>query len=164
MQTIEILDIKTFMQLLFQTDALDSYEFVSSNLRTDMTYSLDGHINPSFFSEEELATFETSSGYLPWQIAKEKVFLLIKGKKTPSELKIVLKASKEETLLLLDSIHSSLHPNDIDGIFLNILFSENKLTVICGASYNIFSMDKGVENEFAAKIVTLFKSYHITCS
>ena len=43
MQAINILDIKPFMQLLFQTTALDSYRFVSSSILADMSYTLDGH-------------------------------------------------------------------------------------------------------------------------
>lgn len=96
MQSIEILDIKAFMLLLFQSAVLDKYEFVSGELRTDMTYSLDGHINKEFFSEDEIESLALNSQtYLSWHMAKEKVFTLIKGKKTPSQLKIVLAARKK---------------------------------------------------------------------
>lgn len=164
MQSIHILDIKPFMQLLFQTEQLNEYEFVSADIRTDMTYSLDGHINRSFFSEEELIQHSlTQRSYLTWSIAREKVFTLIKGKRTPSLLKIVLRASVPETDSLISSTNSSLNSNDIDGIFLNIIFQENKLNVICGISYKIFTMDKELESEFSAKIITLLKSNSITC-
>jgi len=164
MQAINILDIKQFMQLLFQTNALDSYEFVSATIQTDMTYSLDGHANHNFFSEEDSLTYSlTNSTYLPWCLAKERIFLLIKGKKTPSQLKIVLRASQTETDALLTSTKSSLKSNDIDGIFINILFQENKLNVISGISYKIFTLDKNLEAEFSNNIITLFKSNNITC-
>ena len=55
MRSIEILDIKDFMQLLLQSSAFDSYEFISGEMRTDMLYTLDGHLNKDFFSEEELS-------------------------------------------------------------------------------------------------------------
>lgn len=164
MQSIHILDIKPFMQLLFQTEQLNEYEFVSADIRTDMTYSLDGRINRSFFSEEELIQHSlTQRSYLTWSIAREKVFTLIKGKRTPSLLKIVLRASVPETENLISSTNSSLNSNNIDGIFLNIIFQENKLNVICGISYKIFTMDKELESEFSAKIITLLKSNSITC-
>ena len=114
MQTINILDIKPFMQLLFQTTALDSYRFVSSSILADMSYTLDGHINHSFFNENDFDTLDIREQiYLPWSIAKEKVFQLIKGKKTPTQLKIV--------------------------------FQANNLNVICGISYQIFTMEKALE-------------------
>lgn len=164
MQTITILDIKPFMQLLFQSDHLKSYDFVSADIRTDMVYSLDGHINKSFFSEEESTALSLEHKiYLPWNLAREKIFVLIKGKKTPSLLKIVLKASDRQTDALLSATNSSLNPNDIDGIFLNIIYNENKLNVICGVSYQIFTLDKTLETEFSNDIATLFKSCNITC-
>lgn len=164
MQTIEILDIKLFMQFLFQTTALDTYEFVSSELSTDMVYSLDGHINKIFFTDDEQdALGIKNASYLPWHLAKEKIFTLIKGKKTPSHLKIVLKANTTQRNTLLTSISSSFHENDIDGIFLNIIFQENKLNVICGISYKIFTLDKSLETAFYENTIALFKSYKITC-
>lgn len=165
MREIEILDIKLFMQFLFQTDALDSYSFVSSELHTDMSYSLDGHINREFFTKEEQYDLGIEhAAYLPWHHAKEKIFSLIKGKKTPTTLKIILKASIEETESLLFATASSLHLNDVDGLFLNIIFQEGKLNVICGISYKIFTMDKTLESEFSDNIAALFKSYKITCN
>ncbi|MDE6761891.1 MAG: hypothetical protein K2J90_14625 [Lachnospiraceae bacterium] len=164
MQAVEILDIKNFMQLLFQTNILDSYEFVSAELSTDISYSLNGHIHKEFFNEEETNSIGlTDYDYLPWHLAKEKLFLLIKGKKTPLQLKIVLKACKSQTQDFLSKTNSSLNSNDIDGIFLNIIFQENKLNVICGISYKIFTMDKQLESEFSNSITTLFKSNDIAC-
>ena len=94
MQAINILDIKPFMQLLFQTTGLDSYRFVSSSILADISYTFDGHINHSFFNENDFDTLDIREQiYLPWSIAKEKVFQLIKGKKTPTQLKIVFQAN-----------------------------------------------------------------------
>lgn len=164
MQAINVLDIKPFMQLLFQTPTLDSYQFVSATILTDISYTLDGHVNQSFFNEDELSTLGISNhNYLPWSIAKEKVFLLIKGKKTPTQLKIILRANEDNTSQLLNSTKSSLKPSDIDGVFLNIIFQENDLNVICGISYQIFTMEKELEAEFVNSIIALFKSSNITC-
>lgn len=164
MQSINVLDIKQFMQLLFQANVLDCYQFVSASIQTDMSYSLDGHINPHFFQKDELESLQLNDViYMPWAIAKEKIFHLIKGKKTPTQLKIVLKCNQNDMNALLSSTHSSLNSNDIDGFFLNILFQENKLNVICGISYKIFTLEKELEDEFLSKTITLFKSNNITC-
>lgn len=162
MQAFEILDIKNFMQLLFQTNILDSYEFVSAELATDISYSLNGHIHKEFFNEKEAESMGLADyDYLPWHLAKEKLFILIKGKKTPLQLKIVLKACKNQTQDFLFQTNSSLNANDIDGIFLNIVYQGNKLNVICGISYKIFTMDKQLESEFSNNIITLLKSNNI---
>lgn len=164
MQAIEILDIKQFMRLLFQTDTLDHYEMVSAEIRTDISYSIDGKLNQSFYNKDELSLLQLEKNFfLPWQYAKEKIFSLIKGKKTPSLLKLILKVNPIQAEDILSLSNSSLNSNDIDGFFLNIIFQENKLNVICGLSYKIFTMDRELENYFSENIITLFKSKDITC-
>lgn len=164
MQAIEILDIKQFMRLLFQTDTLDHYEMVSAEIRTDISYSIDGKLNQSFYNKDELSLLQLEKNFfLPWQYAKEKIFSLIKGKKTPSLLKLILKVNSIQAEDILSLSNSSLNSNDIDGFFLNIIFQENKLNVICGLSYKIFTMDRELENYFSENIITLFKSKNITC-
>lgn len=162
MQAFQILDIKNFMQLLFQTNTFDSYEFVSAELTTDISYSLNGHIHKEFFNEKEVESMGLADyDYLPWHLAKEKLFILIKGKKTPLQLKIVLKACKNQAHDFLSQTNSSLNTNDIDGIFFNIIYQANKLNVICGISYKIFTMDKQLESEFSNNIITLLKSNNV---
>ena len=162
MRTIEILDIKEFMQLLLQSDTFDSYSLVSGEIHTDMLYTIDGHINQDFFSEEERDTYALSEHTcLPWILAKQKVFLLIKGKKTPSGMKLVLRLP--ESMIAQTIQQSTLHPNDISGIYLNILFQGQKLNVTCGISYKIFTLNKDLEDDISSIFITLFKSKHITC-
>jgi hypothetical protein len=152
------------MQFLFQPGELDVYEFVSAGIHTDMFYTLDGRINHDFFQAEELEELElTGQNHLSWRMARERVFSLIKGKKTPSQLKIVLKASPAQLSALLASSHSPLHPNDVDGLFLNLHYQNNKLQIVCGVSYHVFTLDKTLELEFSNRIITLFKSKGITC-
>lgn len=164
MQAIEILDIKPFMQLLFQTAAFDSYELVSANVHTDISYSIDGKWNSGFYHEEERLALELDGhAFFPWRYGKEKIFSLIKGKKTPMFLKLVLKADSSQTADFLSAANLSLNSNDIDGFFLNITFQGNKLNVTCGISYKIFTIDKTLENYFSEEIVTLLKSNSIAC-
>ncbi|MBE5942569.1 MAG: hypothetical protein E7264_08545 [Lachnospiraceae bacterium] len=165
MQSIHILDIKPFMQLLFQTDLMNQYLLVSASITTDLSYTIDGHIQSAFFNEDELDALGIQElNYMPWSIAKEKIFHLIKGKKTPTQLKLVLKVSEQEERAIFTDANSSLNSNDINGLYLNILFQENQLNVICGISYHIFTLDKQIEQEFSDKIITFFKSNNITCA
>lgn len=162
MLAIQILDIKTFMQFLFQTQELDAYELVSAELQTQMTYTIDGRINLNFFSEEEIMQYQLKqTPYLPWLFAKEKVFQLIKGKKTPTQMKLVLRLSQSqmEDFLKQSNTHST---NDIDGMFINIIFQEQKLNVIFGISYKIFTLDKSLEEEFFSNFITFLKQKQIT--
>lgn len=163
MRTIEILDIKEFMQLLLQSDTFDSYDLVSGEIHTDMLYTIDGHVNQDFFSEEEQDIYALSEHtYLPWNLAKTKVFLLIKGRKTPSSMKLVLRLP-EHIITQTIQQQSTLQPSDISGIYLNILFQGQKLNVICGISYKIFTLNKDLEDNISSNFITLFKSNNIAC-
>ena len=163
MRTIEILDIKEFMQLLLQSDTFDLYDLVSGEIHTDMLYTIDGHMNHSFFSEEEQDIFAMSEHtYLPWKLAKAKVFLLIKGRKIPSSMKLVLRLP-EHMITQIIRQQSTFQPDDISGIYLNILFQGQKLNVTCGISYKIFTLNKDLEDDISSVFITLFKSKHITC-
>lgn len=163
MQAIEILDIKPFMVKLFQGTIFDTYKFISGEVHTDITYQLDGHIHSSFFSEEEAEEFNFSqTAYLPWQKMKEKIFFLIKGKKTPSQLKLVLRLDEIQAQHLLAASGATLSTNEIDAMYVNILFQNNRLQIVCGVSYNIFTMEKSLETEFAQHIITIFKANGIT--
>lgn len=164
MQTIEILDIKPFMQLLLQMEFFDSYCFTAADIRADMSYHLDGHINTVYYSTEEITSyFAFTKPYVPWKLARDKVFTLIKGKRTPTTMKVVLKLNTQmqQELLTLDN---SFQQEICDGLFLNILFQENRLTIVCGVSYNIFTMDKALETEFAGWFLQLLQKEGITCS
>lgn len=162
MQAIQILDIKSFMQILFQSTGLESYDFVSGEILTDMKYTIDGHINHDFFSDEELQQFSKNhSEYFPWAIAKEKIFHLIKGKKTPSSMKLVFRL-QDDIMEEILSQNKQFTQNDIDGMFANLTFQNKKLNVICGISYKIFTTDKTLESDFSNYFITFLKSNQIT--
>lgn len=163
MQAVEILDVKQFMQLLLQSPAFDFYEMVSATLRTDMDYSINGKWNHSFFDEEEIDANKLNDYiYLPWSLAKAKIFALIKGKKTPTVMKIVFKMSNANLESFLHSTNSSQNPNDITGVYLNVIFQEQKLNVTCSVSYKNFNLDKSLEQDFFNNFVTLLKSNGIS--
>ncbi|MGN0438707.1 MAG: DUF5721 family protein [Lachnospiraceae bacterium] len=162
MLAIQILDIKTFMQFLFQTRELDAYELVSGELQTQMNYTFDGRINLNFFSEEEIVQYQLKqAAYLPWLLAKEKIFQLIKGKKTPTQMKLVLRLSQSQMEDFLKQ-SNTYTTNDIDGMFVNIIFQEQKLNVIFGISYKIFTLDKSLEEDFSSIFITFLKQKQIT--
>lgn len=163
MLSINILDIKQFMQLLFKTNQLDSHEFISGELTTDFTFHMDGHIQKSFFTEDELSILALeNTTYLPWSMVKERLFSLIKGKKKPGQLKIVLKLGAKDHADFFQKIESSFTPSDVNGLFLNIIFQENTLRIITGISYTIFTMDQQLEADFTNYILEQLHNFQIT--
>ncbi|MCR5700597.1 MAG: DUF5721 family protein [Lachnospiraceae bacterium] len=159
MQSAEILDVKNFMQLLFQSEAFDSYETVEAVIISDMTYSIEGKLNRDFYSQDELETmFPADISFLPWQYTKPKVFSIIKGKRTPSYMKIVFKLTEHN----FSENKSSHNSNDITGIYFNFIFKDQKLNVTCSVSYKTFTLDKTFEQEIFSNFITLLKLNSIT--
>ena len=152
------------MNTLLASEQFDAFLVDEASITTFNTFHIDGHIVKDFFNSEEITNMEQGlPEFSLWKDIRPICFQLIKGKKTPSQLKIVLKLSEDNTYSLLESTHSTLSTMDIDGMFLNILFQHDKLTIVCGISYKIFTLDKNLENEFTTSISSLLKGASITC-
>ena len=117
MQAVEILDIKQFMHVLLQTPFFDSYDLVSATIRTDMDYEINGKWNHLFFDETEVENNKLSDHtYLPWHMAKDKVLMLIRGKKTPTVMKLVFKLNDHALSEVLETSAGNHNPGDIDDV------------------------------------------------
>ncbi len=148
-------DIKKFMHNLLVDDTFDKFLLEEATITTFNTFTIDGHIQKDFFSEEELTSLPDNI-LSTWATIKPICFNLIKGSKLPLRFKIVLKASAAYTEKLLNENPCGLSPNDIGGLYINIRYdskhgisgeevSSATLDCISMASLNIFSMDKTLE-------------------
>ena len=123
---------------------------------------IDGHIHPDFYTSEEMEELEiTDCDFLPYALLRGNCFDLIKGKKTPSSFKFVLLLSPKNLERTLSSIQSSFTGNDITGVFLNIRFQKQQLTLTTGISYRIFSVDKTLDNEWDRLVKQFLKQHEI---
>ena len=148
-------DIKKFMHCLLVGDTFDKFLLEEASITTFNTFTIDGHIQKDFFSEEELASLPDEN-LSTWATIKPICFNLIKGSKLPLRFKIVLKASASYTEKLLAENPCGLTLKDVGGLYINIRYDSkhgisgeevNSATLDCisMASLNIFSMDKTLE-------------------
>ena len=148
-------DIKKFMNSLLVGDTFDKFLLEEASITTFNTFTIDGHIQKDFFSEEELASLSDST-LSTWATIKPICFNLIKGNKLPLRFKIVLKASATYTEKLLNENPCGLSLKDVGGLYINIRYDSKHglggeevtsatLDCISMASLNIFSMDKTIE-------------------
>ena len=61
----------------------------------------------------------------------------------------------------LSSIQSSFTGNDITGVFMNIRYQNQLLSLTTGISYNIFSVDKTLDNEWDRLVRQFLKKHEI---
>ena len=149
MIALELTDIKDFMNKLLRTEVFDHFLLQEAVITSGASYVIDGHITKGYYTDEEVETM-CISGYkmLPFSLLRGNCFDLIKGKKTPNSFKFVFLLSPENLKKTLASSGSSYTENDISGVFLNLKYQNQLLTLTTGISYNIFSTDKSLESNW----------------
>lgn len=156
MISIQITDIKNFMKNLLYTDSFDKFQLMYGSVTTANTYEIDGKVNKEFFGED----YETSElfghDYAPWNMHKEFIKNIIKGKHTPLSFKFILYANDELKGVVLTDVPAETVVN-VSNLVLNIRFDEYGLTLTSGISTISFIMDKSAEEAWD-KYLTRFLS------
>lgn len=162
MQALELTDVKNFMNQFLKSDIFDHFLVQEAVITSAASYVIDGRINKGFYSETELQELGlTDKKFLPFGMLRGNFFDLIKGKKTPSSFKFILLLSPDNLKRTLDSISSSFSENDITGVFLNIKYQNQLLTLTTGISYRIFSTDKTLDGEWDRLVRQFLKQHGI---
>lgn len=162
MIALELTDIKDFMNKLLRTDIFDHFLLQEGIITEGASYVIDGHINKGFYTEEEMEELGLNGcSSLPFSMLRTRCFDLIKGKKAPSSFKFVFLLSPSNLEKTLNSIHSSFTPQDITGIYLNIRFQNQLLTLTTGISYAIFSPNKTLEREWDSLVLRFLRQHEI---
>ena len=154
MLNIEITETKNFVKKLLMEPVFDTFLLVEAYVRSDVSYTIDGRLNPSFFDTEELEEM-TSKTYTTWGNVRQHIFNVIKGNK------IVLILSDANINRIIEQNHLDLSLSDIANLSLNVYFDGEKISLTTMASMNIFSMDKTLANIWDANVSAFFKQNQI---
>lgn len=162
MLALELTDIKDFMNKFLRSDLFDHFLLQEGVITSAASYVIDGRINKGFYTQEEKEELGINDcQFLPYSMLRANCFDLIKGKKTPSSFKFVLMLSPGNLSRTLASIKSGFTENDITGVFLNIRYQNQLLSLTTGISYNIFSVDKTLDNEWDRLVKQFLKQHEI---
>jgi hypothetical protein len=124
---------------------------------TGHTFTLDGHLNKAFFTEDELEQMQVdaadkglvfSEELIRWESVKGFCYECIKGRKTPLSLKVILSLPPEEIKGLLAKTDTTLTFDDILAMNINIKFDGSVLTCTTAVSLKIFTMDRSADRAF----------------
>lgn len=135
-------DIKKVTTALFINNIFDNFLLVEGNVTTFATFSISGKLNKEYFSQQESVPSEE---YSTWENVKPIFFQIIKGKNLPINFKIVLALNP-------NIIHTISDNALISGMYLNIKFENNNLTITTGISHHSFSLDKSGEEAWDSYI------------
>lgn len=155
MQAFEIMDVKEFTKRLFVTDTFDNMFVVEAEFLTFIKYSINGKINKAYFDEEN------ENEYCLWRNIRQICFEIIKGKRTPTAFKLVLKFSEKFTR---DWVGENTTKEVEADMYLNIRYMDKKLHLISSFSPKIFSVERDLENLFDKFVVEMFKKLNIALS
>lgn len=153
MIAIPISEVKSFMNHLLCQNTFDAFHVTEVDLTTFGTFSIDGHIRKDYYTAEEYESLY-GNGYplARWKQLRPFCFNLIKGKHTPLSFSIVFQLSRTGTEKFLSELDTSFTSADLNGLFLNLRYSEGKLTAVTGTSLKLFSLDKSLESAWDSKI------------
>ena len=80
MIALRISEIKLFMNQLLCTETFDHFLLQDATIQKDATYTIDGRLNPDYYSAEELEELSlTGLSHLPFFHLRTHCFDLIKG-------------------------------------------------------------------------------------
>lgn len=162
MLALELTDTRDFMNKLLTGELFDHFLLQEAVITGKATYTIDGHITEGFFTEEELEAYHlVGYRFLPFSMLRGNCYDLIKGKKTPASFKFIFLLSPENLSRTLASVQSSYTKQDITGIFLNIRYQNQLLSLTTGVSYRIFSTDKTLETEWDRMVKQFLRQHEI---
>ena len=160
MKVFKITDMKHFMNRLLLSDMFDHFLLMEASISSKTAFLIDGRINRSFFSEDELIENGLSAlTYAPFSLLRGNCYDCIKGKKAPSGFRFIFLLSPDNLAKTLARADSSFSPEDLTGVFLNLKYQDNVLTCTTGISYKTFSTDRSFE-AYWDSLVPKFLSAH----
>ena len=164
MIALQIQDIKNFKSKLLLSQTFDHFLLVEGTITTYNTFRIDGRIHKSFFTDEEMEERGLNTReFSLWKEVKPFCLELIKGKKTPLGFKFTFQLSKENTAKLLASSGiTSIQPENVSGLLLNVRYENGSLNVITATNLNLFTLEKSLEHAWDDMVKRFLKQQEIS--
>ena len=146
MRAYKITETGNFMTKLLSGRTFDSFLLEEASLSIKTTWILDGKINRNFYSSEEWED-ETNHPFplISWGEVRGHMRELIRGKKAPASLSIVLELRPDMMeQLLADEGYPRLMDN-IGAMVLNIRYDGSEVTLVTGIALKSFTLDRNAE-------------------
>ncbi len=162
MIVLKLTDIKDFMNKLLRSEVFDHFLLQEAVITTASTISINGQITKDFYTKEEMEELQLEGcRFLPFSMLRTNCFDLIKGKKTPSAFRFVFLLSPKNMEKTVSSVGSSYTPSDVTGMYINLKYQNQLLSLTTGIAYNIFSTDKTLEAEWDKMVMKFLKQHEI---
>ena len=142
----QITELKNFMNKLLTTDCFDAFLLEEAVITTYNTFTINGHLNKSFYTSEEWEDASQRPYALScWSTLRPLCFSLIKGRKTPVALKFVLQLKPEHMKKLIADSEIRISENHVKAFVLTIRYDGSTMNCITGIALTDFLPDKTPE-------------------
>lgn len=163
MVALRIEEQKNFTSRLFIGELFDAFLMREANVVTFNSFSIDGHVRHGYYSDEELEENQIEE-FSAWKAVKPFCLSLIKGKRLPESFRIVFMMSQDAKEKFVKSRISDMSPDMVGGLYLNVQYENNEMTVVTGTSMNVFTLDKTLEREWDESVKVFLKKHGIVFS
>lgn len=147
MRAFRVEEIKPFMSGLLSGHLFDEWQFRGAELGLECKITLQQGVERAFIGE-------TDRDFLIWPEIQPKIYMLIKGDKTPAYIRIALSLAPD---LVPDG-----NRDWIEAYTVNIQYEKGVLSVTTGISDKTFSADKEPMRIWDLYIPEYFRKYNIT--
>ena len=146
MKAFKITETGTFMTKLLSGRTFDTFLLEEASLNMQVGWVLDGKINRSFFTEVEWAD-ESNHPYplIAWGDVRGNMRELIRGKKAPASLSIVLHLRPDRMEQMLDAEGYPGLKDSIGAMVLNIRYDGSEVTLVTGIALSSFTLDRNAD-------------------
>ena len=158
MLAIQVESIREFMKKLLLQDTFDAFLVSEVSVTTFVSFRIDGALHPEFYPpEKEQELRQEARIHARWQELKPFCLSVIRGQRQPLSLQIVLQLPPDRSRELLEEYAPSLDPADLYGLYLNIRYRGDVLTVTTGTSVRSFSPDRSLDTAWDAFVRKLLE-------
>lgn len=160
MIALKVEEVKHFMGKLLLNEVFDNFLVSDVEIYTANLFKINGRLNKAWFDDTEKEE-NNEKEYSEWKDLKGIIYQIIKGNKTPHSMKIVFQLSKDNTQRVVERVGNGFSMADVDGLFLNIRYEKDVLTLITGTSMKVFTLNKALEHEWDQNVKQFLKHYEI---
>ena len=162
----EIIDDETFDQADFLAKVAASKESVKSACPAPESYmeaySKADDIYVVTLSAELSGSYNSAVlGKNLYEEEKEKIFSLVKGKKTPLSFQFVMMLKPDLSPEFLAKYNLAVREDEIAGLFINILYDRQGLKCTSGVSRKTFVLDKTLEEAWDQEVKERFLTKYL---
>ena len=152
MRSIETENAKAYLNGLFTEERYDSFYLYEARIKAGLDYYISGKKNSAYYADAEENSEDGETEYILWKEIKQTVLSLMKGDRLPISVKLIFMFHRDNIKRLCEMNNLPVNENEIGGLFMNLSYEQEKLTITTGTSLKVFTMDKTLEQLWDATV------------